>query len=155
DAALAEARHAALLATLRAERLEDAGKKDGGEWKEAATQAASAQRKQAVHEARKNLQVARQAHQSATADKAREAAAARVATLEKALAKAEADAKAPASTAYVKRTVRVFPQLSSGRRLSFARWVADRDNPLTARVAMNHVWLRRFGQPLVPRVFDL
>ncbi|TMQ31638.1 MAG: DUF1553 domain-containing protein, partial [Planctomycetota bacterium] len=26
--------------------------------------------------------------------------------------------------------------------------------PLTARVAMNHVWLRHFGKPIVPSVFD-
>jgi hypothetical protein len=36
-----------------------------------------------------------------------------------------------------------------------ARWIADRRNPLTARVAVNHVWLRHFGQPLAPNVFDL
>jgi hypothetical protein len=38
--------------------------------------------------------------------------------------------------------------------LAFARWLADRDNPLTARVAMNHIWLRHFGQAIVPTVFD-
>ena len=27
-------------------------------------------------------------------------------------------------------------------------------NPLTARVAINHMWLRHFGKPLVPTVFD-
>ena len=36
----------------------------------------------------------------------------------------------------------------------FAKWLADRDNPLTARVAVNHVWLRHFGQAIVPSVFD-
>jgi hypothetical protein len=35
-----------------------------------------------------------------------------------------------------------------------ARWIADRQNPLTARVAMNHIWLRHFGKALVPTVFD-
>ena len=43
---------------------------------------------------------------------------------------------------------------SSGRRRSLARWVADSQNPLTARVAINHIWLRHFGQPLVGTVFD-
>lgn len=43
---------------------------------------------------------------------------------------------------------------SSGRRLSLARWVADEKNPLTARVAVNHIWLRHFGQALVPTVFN-
>ena len=43
---------------------------------------------------------------------------------------------------------------SSGRRLSLARWLADPKNPLTARVASNQMWLRHFGQALVPTVFD-
>src|ERR671920_1717368 len=43
---------------------------------------------------------------------------------------------------------------STGRRLALARWIADRKNPLTARVAVNHIWLRHFGSPLVPTVFD-
>lgn len=48
----------------------------------------------------------------------------------------------------------VYPQKSTGRRLALARWIANRDNPLVARVAINHIWLRHFGQPLVPTVFD-
>ena len=47
-----------------------------------------------------------------------------------------------------------FPKTSTGRRLAFARWVASPDNPLTARVAVNHIWLRHFGTPLVDNVFD-
>lgn len=48
----------------------------------------------------------------------------------------------------------VYPATSTGRRLALARWIADQNNPLTARVAVNHIWLRHFGQPLVPTVFD-
>ena len=48
----------------------------------------------------------------------------------------------------------VYPATSSGRRLALARWIADRGNPLTARVAINHIWMRHFGSPLVPSVFD-
>jgi mono/diheme cytochrome c family protein len=48
----------------------------------------------------------------------------------------------------------VYPQTSTGRRLALARWIVDDDNPLTARVAVNHIWLRHFGKPLVPTVFD-
>jgi hypothetical protein len=48
----------------------------------------------------------------------------------------------------------VYPSSSSGRRLAFARWIVSPDNPLTARVAVNHMWLRHFHQPLVPTVFD-
>ena len=49
---------------------------------------------------------------------------------------------------------KIAPAVSSGRRLALARWITHRQNPLTARVAVNHVWLRHFGEPLVPTVFD-
>ena len=41
------------------------------------------------------------------------------------------------------------PASSTGRRLALARWIANRKNPLTARVAVNHMWMRHFGRPLV------
>lgn len=47
-----------------------------------------------------------------------------------------------------------FPKESTGRRAALAQWAADRKNPLTARVAVNHIWARHFGQPLVATVFD-
>jgi len=47
-----------------------------------------------------------------------------------------------------------YPTTSTGRRSAFARWVTDRQNPLTARVAVNHIWLRHFGRPLVEDVTD-
>ena len=47
-----------------------------------------------------------------------------------------------------------FPTISTGRRTALARWIVDRRNPLTARVAVNHIWLRHFGQPLVESVAD-
>ncbi len=43
---------------------------------------------------------------------------------------------------------------STGRRLALAQWMTQRDNPATARVLVNHVWLRHFGAPLVATVFD-
>ena len=46
------------------------------------------------------------------------------------------------------------PHQSTGRRLAFAKWLVDRNNPLTARVAINHIWLRHFGAPLVDNMFD-
>lgn len=48
----------------------------------------------------------------------------------------------------------VYPSSSTGRRLALARWIADRRNPLTARVAVNHIWSRHFGSPLVDSMFD-
>lgn len=47
-----------------------------------------------------------------------------------------------------------FPAVSSGRRSALAAWITDRRNPLTARVAVNHIWMRHMGTPLVPTVFD-
>ncbi len=48
----------------------------------------------------------------------------------------------------------VFPPTSTGRRTALANWITERKNPLTARVAVNHLWARHFGEPLVPNVFD-
>jgi hypothetical protein len=47
-----------------------------------------------------------------------------------------------------------FSAKSSGRRLALAEWITDRRNPLTARVAVNHLWSRHLGTPLAPTVFD-
>lgn len=47
-----------------------------------------------------------------------------------------------------------YPQVTSGRRAALASWIASRDNPLTARVAVNHLWLRHFGQALVATTHD-
>ena len=47
-----------------------------------------------------------------------------------------------------------FPPTSTGRRKALAEWVTHPQNPLPSRVAMNHLWLRHFGNPLVASVFD-
>jgi hypothetical protein len=47
-----------------------------------------------------------------------------------------------------------FPATSTGRRTALAEWITDPRHPLTARVAVNHIWSRHFGAPLVPTVFD-
>lgn len=44
---------------------------------------------------------------------------------------------------------KLYPRTSSGRRLALARWIASSENPLTARVAVNHMWGRHFGSLLV------
>ena len=47
-----------------------------------------------------------------------------------------------------------YPRTSTGRRLALARWIASPENALTARVSVNHIWLRHFGSPLVDGVSD-
>ena len=47
-----------------------------------------------------------------------------------------------------------YPKTSTGRRSALANWLTHRDHPLTARVAVNHIWLRHFGAPLVDTVDD-
>ena len=46
------------------------------------------------------------------------------------------------------------PRTSSGRRRALAEWIISAQNPVTARVAVNHIWMRHFGAPLVDNVFD-
>src|SRR6185436_1302630 len=38
---------------------------------------------------------------------------------------------------------------TSGSRLAFARWLASRNNPLTARVFVNRVWMHLVGRGIV------
>jgi len=47
-----------------------------------------------------------------------------------------------------------YPKESTGRRTALARWIIDSKNPLTARVAVNHICMRHFGQPIVDSVTD-
>ncbi len=47
-----------------------------------------------------------------------------------------------------------YPKTSTGRRKMLAEWITHRDNPLTARVAVNHIWSHHFHQPLVSTVTD-
>jgi mono/diheme cytochrome c family protein len=48
----------------------------------------------------------------------------------------------------------VYPAQSTGRRKALAEWLTAADNPLFARVAVNHIWTRHFLRPLVETVFD-
>jgi hypothetical protein len=153
DAILAELKHQALDAAVRAEQLEDAGLKASAAWETTAREASQLQKQLAVREARRQLAASHQAERTAPA-KTRAEAVKKAADAEKAFTQAEAEAKKPVTTAYAKRPVTVYPTTSTGRRLAFARWIADPENPLTARVAMNHIWLRHLGQAIVPSVFD-
>ena len=45
-----------------------------------------------------------------------------------------------------------YPSTSTGRRLALARWIVAPQNPRGSRIAVNHIWLRHFGEALVPSV---
>jgi hypothetical protein len=172
--ALAQARQTALAATLAAEAIEDAGGKQTPEWKSAATEALSAQRRLAVIEATSDLLAAQNLADDAGAkvkaagaanDKAaaggvekasKDLAAAqqKIEAAQRALAKAAVALNEPAGTSYKARSTDDYPAETTGRRLALARWIADAKNPLTARVAVNHLWARHVGQGLVPSVDD-
>ena len=145
-----EARLTATRKVLAAEALEDAGKLNTEEWKKAAIDASIAQRRLTVLDAKHKLMLAENPRGPAAKPNPQKV----VDDVRKQLAKAQADEKLPATTAFIKRNLKLYPSQSTGRRLAFARWLANRDNPLTARVAINHIWLRHFGQAIVPTVFD-
>jgi hypothetical protein len=152
EASVAEARRAALDAVLEVERLDDAGSKASPERAAAARAAAAAQRAQAVAEAKRGLVAARLAVARAAAGKDAEPRK-KAADAEKSLAEAEKKAQ-EVTEAFTPRKTETYPSTSSGRRLALARWIASTENPLAARVAVNHVWARHFGRPIVPSVFD-
>ena len=171
---VAQARLVSLQSVLRAEALEDL--KSSDEWKAAARGALQAQRQQAKAEAEQKVLLARNAEADArvkvaaakkttaddkkskdAADKASkdlDAAKKKTTEAEKALADADAALKKELTTAYKARSTDDYPDTSTGRRLAFARWLIDPKNPLTARVAVNHIWARHFGQGIVPTPND-
>ena len=144
--ALSEARlkqHQARVAEVESEKKADLARtalgtmplEDGAE---GARAEAAPKLKEALEKAEKELETARQ----------------KTAEAEKTLAMARTEAEAPPTTAFQPRAIEAFPAVSTGRRLGFARWLVRPDNPLTARVAVNHIWLRHFGVGLVPTPAD-
>ncbi|MGP0069395.1 MAG: DUF1553 domain-containing protein [Isosphaeraceae bacterium] len=153
DVAVARAGLEAQLAVEQAEMLVEQGKKGSKEWTQAAIRATAAQRNLAVAQAGQAEALARQARPKAAPGKRAEADKAHADSL-KALARAREDLQNPAGTNYTPPARTAYPPTSTGRRLAFARWIADRSNPLTARVAVNHLWGRHFGRAIVPSVND-
>ena len=151
DRRLAELRRDVFDALVAVEGIDQKAQPD--DWKSAASRAGTLQREQALIEARKAVAAARLARWRPAA-KGQPAPAKTLADAEAALTKAEGAMKAPLSPTFTPRQVTKYPAASTGRRLGLANWIADASNPLTARVAVNHLWLRRFGAGLVATVFD-
>jgi hypothetical protein len=153
NAQIASCEQKILQSITEVEKLEDTGKKDSPNWKSLAIHVTEMQRKLAIWKARRDRLAAQQEISSLPKNK-RDPAAKKLAEAEKALESALAAEKQPPTTAYAKRDAPSYPHFSTGRRLALARWIANRENPLAARVALNHIWLRHFGQAIVPSVFD-
>jgi hypothetical protein len=153
---IAEAAKDSLLAVLAVEKIEDNDGKNSELWTNAAKTGMSKQSHAAVLDAKLKLMQA-QAEENRLKPKAEndewkkkfEAAKSGRADAEKKLGEAEKLAAAEPGTDYKPRPAEVYPEFSTGRRLALAKWIANRENPLTARVAMNHIWIRHFGQGIV------
>jgi hypothetical protein len=159
---------AALKTELSVEQIEGNGKQDSAEWKQAAQQTTQLQREAAVAAEIAAIDSSKRAQTQAAADqKTAKSAAAKsraaralstatknIAAAKKKLLAAEKVLKGKPTTKFKRRSPKTYLSSSSGRRLAFARWLSDKGNPLTARVAMNHIWLRHFGQPIVPTVAE-
>ena len=52
------------------------------------------------------------------------------------------------------RSLPPFPKGQPRDRLGLARWLTDRQHPLTARVAVNRIWRMHFGRGIVPTQED-
>lgn len=159
DRELREVKRRTLEQQLQLEALEDGGmSKKSVDWQARAVQVAELQKRTALLEARAEQASAQAALGKAMATKplttsvkkAIAAAKANATAAAKKLAAAEAALKTAAkATDYQPRKVATYPATSSGRRLAFARWLTSPQNPLFARVAVNHVWIRHFGNGLV------
>lgn len=165
----AQSRLATLRAEIAIEDLEDAGNKETPEWEAEAKQLVQLQRASKLATAKSKLESGENARKKAEADmakakiakdktaesrasKAMSTAKKAMTDADKLLAAAEKAMEAEVTTKYEPRKQAKYPNRSNGRRLAFARWLTNAKNPLTARVAMNHIWLRHFGQAIVPTV---
>jgi mono/diheme cytochrome c family protein len=163
--AVAEAEIPSLKARFAAERAKYAKAADASALAKAAAKAEKQAALVAAEEAlaKVELEVAQAATaQKPAAEKKRNAAKSAGATAKKAVEKPGETYSVPRGAIKTKASnvesdadrFKPFPTTSTGRRSALANWITDRSNPLAARVAVNHVWNRHFGTPLVTTVFD-
>ncbi len=129
-------------------RLSEVALRTEQKWNVLAAELKVLERKQAM-QAAENSNQKDQKKKAAAIEKAKK----ELASAEESLKKLNTDPNAPIKQ-YTPVT-KAYPSESSGRRLALARWITHPQNPLTARVAVNHIWTRHFGTPLVENVFDL
>jgi hypothetical protein len=146
---IAELKRDVFSALLAVEAIDQKAKPE--DYKTAATKTGTLQRELAMAEAKKNVLANKLARWRPPKGKAEPK---KLADAEAALAKAEAALKMPPSPTFTPRPVKAYPATSTGRRLALANWIADPKNPLAARVAVNHLWARRFAVGIVPTMFD-
>lgn len=64
------------------------------------------------------------------------------------------DTRVPRGTLQVMTKSPLKISAKSSGRLELAEWIAGKENPLTARVMVNRIWLQLFGRGLVPTADD-
>ena len=154
------AAHAALAATRAKIAADQAAfaAPSAPDQKQLAIEAARAERVASSEQARRDVgRLERELTLAKAVDD--EAAKKKIAEIEKKLAAArktheDAQAALAKNDENYTRFSGVYPATSTGRRAALARWITSHENPLAARVAVNHIWLRHFGSPLGPSVFD-
>ena len=145
---LAQAQLTRIKAQARAEALKYSPKQNKKEFERLAKGAVKAERQVVWLEAR---WVHTQAERNYNSNKSA-VLKANLAKAKSALDKA-AKLKEQASTKY-QGLGTAYARTSSGRRTALAKWMTRADNPRTSRVAVNHIWLRLFGNALVESVDD-
>lgn len=157
--AAAEAAVAAVEARIAADRVRHGGEPGDGD--ELARQAEAAERESGLKQATAAWLAAQLALATASAPapdeakraEATQAAGQAVAAASDRLAQAQAAITAPPTGQYTPLGP-AYPKTSTGRRRALAEWITSTDNPLTARVAVNHIWTRHFHASLVASVYD-
>ncbi len=155
----------AYQARVRAAEAEFGNAADASRRAELARAAVKAERLAALTESKHRLLMAEQSlaqgqkRVASAQGKEKDSATAALKKLEAGLAAArtaleQADKKQAVIDAKYTPLSPLYPKISTGRRKALAEWIANDNNPLTARVAVNHIWLRHFDRALVETVFD-